>query len=53
MRLTAKVIINLCLKKLFFKEFMIFEIVLKIFDLKNMKLTTKVTVDSYLKKNFF
>ena len=40
-------------KKNFFKEFVIFEIILKIFDLKDMRLATKIVVNSYLKIFFF
>ena len=40
-------------KRIFFEKFVIFEIILKIFNLKNVKLTAKVTVDLYLKKFFF
>ena len=52
MKLTTKVAADSCLKKFFFKKFVIFEIVLKIFNLKNVKLTAKIAVDSCLKKNF-
>ena len=53
MRLLTKVVTDSYLKKLSFKKFMIFEIILKIFNLKNVKLATKVAVDSCLKEFFF